>query len=172
MGKDACVKKKPPRRVVLSKLWLVCTTVSTMKIQQCGHPPLPTKKTYFSCFVCLFYRSCVLIIASYPAYTEQLGKTRTRKDFLEGWIIEGSDYQPGLLDILKASRTPEVMIRFTNRAITLTIHLPPHSCMRVYVCVVSGIIRWKVESRPESPEKEKKNLNTSHGCASCPSFLP
>lgn len=39
---------------------------------------------------------------------EQLGKSRTRKELLEGWLVEGSDYQPGLLDILKSSRTPEV----------------------------------------------------------------
>lgn len=45
---------------------------------------------------------------SFPGCSQQLGKTRSRKDILEGWVIEGSDFQPGLLDILKASRTPEV----------------------------------------------------------------
>lgn len=38
----------------------------------------------------------------------QLGKARTRRDIMEGWIIEGNEYQPGLLDILKAARTTEV----------------------------------------------------------------
>lgn len=38
----------------------------------------------------------------------QLGKARTRRDIMDGWIIEGNEYQPGLLDILKAARTPEV----------------------------------------------------------------
>eukprot|EP00903_Cladosiphon_okamuranus_P017508 g16126.t1 len=41
--------------------------------------------------------------------TDELGKSRSRKDILEGWIIEGSDYQPGLLEILKSSRAPEEM---------------------------------------------------------------
>lgn len=51
----------------------------------------------------------LLVVGFTPrALSEQLGKTRSRKDLLEGWIIEGSDYQPGLLDILKSSRTPEV----------------------------------------------------------------
>ncbi|CAM9411508.1 unnamed protein product [Pylaiella littoralis] len=41
--------------------------------------------------------------------TDELGKSRTRKDILEGWIIEGSDFQPGLLEILKSARTSEEM---------------------------------------------------------------
>lgn len=43
--------------------------------------------------------------------TTQLGKARTRRDIMEGWIIEGNDYQPGLLEMLKAARTPEVGVR-------------------------------------------------------------
>ncbi|CAM9840928.1 unnamed protein product [Ectocarpus sp. 12 AP-2014] len=41
--------------------------------------------------------------------TDELGRSRKCKDILEGWVIEGSDVQPGLLEILKASRTPEEM---------------------------------------------------------------
>eukprot|EP00904_Undaria_pinnatifida_P003071 jgi/Undpi1/12765/HiC_scaffold_6.g02433.m1 len=41
--------------------------------------------------------------------TDELGKARTRRDIMEGWIIEGNEYQPGLLDILKAARTTEEM---------------------------------------------------------------
>lgn len=38
----------------------------------------------------------------------QLGRSRTLKDILEGWIVEGSDYQPGVIEILKSARTSEV----------------------------------------------------------------
>ncbi|CAM9213982.1 unnamed protein product [Laminaria digitata] len=41
--------------------------------------------------------------------TDELGKARTRRDIMEGWIIEGNDYQKGLLEMLKAARTPEEM---------------------------------------------------------------
>lgn len=46
--------------------------------------------------------------------TTQLGKARTRRDIMEGWIIEGNDYQPGLLEMLKAARTPEVGTRLST----------------------------------------------------------
>lgn len=40
-----------------------------------------------------------------------MGKTRSPRELLEGWVIEGSDHQPGLLEILKSSKTPEVRER-------------------------------------------------------------
>lgn len=55
----------------------------------------------------------------------QLGRSRKCKDILEGWVIEGGDVQPGLLEILKASRTPEVeglawhlLVDFGSRSLT------------------------------------------------------
>lgn len=56
----------------------------------------------------------VLALVCRPTYAltyhMQVGKTRTRKDIMEGWMMEGNTYQPGLLEMLKAARTPEVRI--------------------------------------------------------------
>lgn len=49
-----------------------------------------------------------VVVARLWCFAAQLGKSRTCQDLLEGWIIEGNEYQPGLLEMLKAARTPEV----------------------------------------------------------------
>lgn len=40
----------------------------------------------------------------------QVGKARKCREILEGWAIEGTDNQPGLLKILESSRTSEVTL--------------------------------------------------------------